>query len=544
MKNIRASTLILFIIISNQFNAQYNIINTYPAPVPSGEVGDLAYDGSFLWLGSLTGNGKIYKISPITGLTVDTITTPLLRMDGLTYGANHLWAAESIGTDGRIIYKINPSTKLIVDSIIHTGGDYTHGMQYLNGNLYVNMFYLVGTDTTYVIDTSGTVLNKFSNGFNFSHGITYNGCQWLISTNEPGLLNTEYIYYMNLPTWTGINPFPTPNNIQYPNGIVWADNYLWVSDNATDSLYQLEFSSINIPINIVESTCNNYTSPSGNYTWYNSGTYMDTIINPIGCDSVITINLTINSSYSTINQTSCNNYTSPSGNYSWYNSGTYVDTIPNSIGCDSIITINLTIDSSYSTINQTSCNNYTSPSGNYSWYNSGTYMDTIPNSIGCDSIVTINLIILNQSTSIINVSTEDDYLSPSGQLYTTSGTYIDTLIGANKVGCDSLITINLLFNNNDSLILIPNIFTPNQDGFNDLFNPIISKSILSIRTVIYNRWGELLYQSNSVNEGWNGRTTSGIKAPEGTYFYIFYVDILLNQSKVKKTFKGTVSLLR
>ena len=80
---------------------------------------------------------------------------------------------------------------------------------------------------------------------------------------------------------------------------------------------------------------------------------MDTIINAVGCDSIIIINLTINySGSSTINPIACYSYTSPSGNYIWTTSNTYMDTISNYIGCDSVITVNLTVNnSSSSTIN-------------------------------------------------------------------------------------------------------------------------------------------------------------------------------------------------
>ena len=95
---------------------------------------------------------------------------------------------------------------------------------------------------------------------------------------------------------------------------------------------------------IVESACSSYTSPSGNYTWTSSGIYKDTIQNVTGCDSIITINLTINQpTSSSINVNACDSYTSPSGNYTWVSSGTYNDTIQNYDGCDSVITVNLVI---------------------------------------------------------------------------------------------------------------------------------------------------------------------------------------------------------
>ncbi len=97
-----------------------------------------------------------------------------------------------------------------------------------------------------------------------------------------------------------------------------------------------------IAANLSDTACDFYNTPSG--IIYNStGTYLDTVLSSTNCDSIITIALTIkNSTSSTITDTlmCASAYTSPSGNSYIYN-GTYLDTVPNSVGCDSLITINL-----------------------------------------------------------------------------------------------------------------------------------------------------------------------------------------------------------
>lgn len=219
--------------------------------------------------------------------------------------------------------------------------------------------------------------------------------------------------------------------------------------------------TINLTVNnptdttLTISTCKDYTSPSGNYTWTSSGKYFDTIPNSNNCDSTITVNLTVNdSTHSSITAKTCDSYPSPSGKYTWRLTDTYIDTIPNAVGCDSIITVNLTIfnDSvtrATSTISETVCNTYTSPSGRYTWTNSNTYLDTVSSNAGCDSFITINLTVKNKSTSSITEEVCDSYNSPSGKyVWTVSDIYTDTI--PNSVNCDSIITIDLTVHSNDT----------------------------------------------------------------------------------------------
>ena len=171
-------------------------------------------------------------------------------------------------------------------------------------------------------------------------------------------------------------------------------------------------------VTIQDTACTTYTSPSGNQTWNLSGTYKDTLTNVFGCDSILTIQLTLNSTTSVITESVCGSYTSPSGNYTWDSTGLYLDTIPNAIGCDSLMTIDLTVTpNSSATLTDTACGSYTSPSGNYMWTATGSYLDTIPNSAGCDSVLTIDLTIPIIDTAV-NLSGNTLTAAGTADLYT------------------------------------------------------------------------------------------------------------------------------
>lgn len=329
--------------------------------------------------------------------------------------------------------------------------------------------------------------------------------------------------------------------------------------------------------------CYSYVSPSGNYTWTGSGSYMDTIPNSAGCDSVITIQLTIyGTQFDSVSVVQCTSFTSPSGLYTWTSSGVYNDTLSNIQGCDSIIVIDLTIiNPTYSTINPVDCFSYTSPSGNYTWVSSGIYSDTLSNTLGCDSIITINLTIPN-GQSTIDTLICSPYLSPSGTYtWDQAGTYIDTV--SSSLGCDSVITINIsVLDANDFLYFdgatlssdfvsgsfswiycdsaliisdvnsfIPDLpadyalvvdnglcidtsacvgvnkdytsltgFSPNGDGVNDVLKlPIVDDN----NTVsIFNRWGDEIITIDGYNNFdvvWDGTDKSG-NIVSGTYYYV------------------------
>lgn len=192
---------------------------------------------------------------------------------------------------------------------------------------------------------------------------------------------------------------------------------------------------------ILVQECVGYVSPNGK-TWNTPGGYIDTITesNKYGCDSIITVYLTIRGSYVTVNDTACDSYIRPSG-FLATSSGQYFDTLTNQFGCDSVIETNLIINqTTYGNLTVSSCNSYMSPSGNI-WTSSGLYTDVIQNEAGCDSIIDINLTILSSSTSTRSISTCNSYTAPSGTIFNATGIHYDTI--PNQAGCDSIIEINL-----------------------------------------------------------------------------------------------------
>jgi gliding motility-associated-like protein len=90
------------------------------------------------------------------------------------------------------------------------------------------------------------------------------------------------------------------------------------------------------------------------------------------------------------------------------------------------------------------------------------------------------------------------------------------------------------------MLVIPNVFTPNGDGTNDVFNAGAIRNVTSLNILIFNRWGENIFQSNNLNFAWDGQYQSQ-KCPAGVYFWVVqYIDINGN----KHDLSGTVTLLR
>lgn len=89
-------------------------------------------------------------------------------------------------------------------------------------------------------------------------------------------------------------------------------------------------------------------------------------------------------------------------------------------------------------------------------------------------------------------------------------------------------------------VFIPNVFSPNHDGKNDAFNIHVGKDAIGIDVLIFNRWGEQIFESTSITKSWDG-TVKGRDAEVGVYHYIIKVKFRNNNVE---TYKGDITLLR
>ena len=193
-------------------------------------------------------------------------------------------------------------------------------------------------------------------------------------------------------------------------------------------------------------SCNNYTWDG--ITFSITGTYTNIYTNASGCDSIHTLNLTIDPSYSGdstfSNIIACDDYNWDGITYT--SSGIYTNTYTNTAGCDSIHTLNLTVNNSNSSVSTIiACDDYNWDGITYT--SSGIYTNTYTNTSSCDSIHTLNLTINNSNNGVSTIIACDDYIW-DGITYNSSGIYTNTY--TNTAGCDSVYTLNLTINQSDT----------------------------------------------------------------------------------------------
>lgn len=140
--------------------------------------------------------------------------------------------------------------------------------------------------------------------------------------------------------------------------------------------------------------------------------------------------------------------------------------------------------------------------------------------------------ILKNNVLIVNRTEENQRYT-----FTDAGKYTVRVTVSNSQKCSY--SDSIIITVSESALYVPNVFTPNGDGFNDEFR-VAYKSLKSFNAWIYNRWGRKVYYWSDPTKGWDG-TINSKKASPGPYFYVINA-VGSDGIKYKKT--GDINLLR
>ncbi|GAB5422324.1 MAG: hypothetical protein Crog3KO_29270 [Crocinitomicaceae bacterium] len=398
--------------------------------------------GSYTW----SANSTTYTTSGIYSTTLtgsngcDSTAILFLIIDNPTSGS------ESVTACGSYTWSANSTTYT-------TSGSYSATLTGSNGcdstatlNLTIQSF-TTGTDVIFacapVTWIDGTTYTSSNNTATHTIvGGSVNGCDSIVSLDLTiGTPNT------GSETATSCGPyFWAASGTSYAS----SGNFTTTLTNASgcDSVVTLSL-TVNNPTSGSESvtSCGAYTWSANGTSYASSGTFTATLTGSNGCDSTATLNLTVNNPTSgSESVTACDSYTWSANGTTYTASGAYTATLTGSNGCDSIATLNLTINNAtFGSESITACDSYTWSANGTTYTSSGSYTAVLTGSNGCDSTAILNLTINNATTGSETVSACNSYTwTINGTTYTSSGAYTAILTNAN--GCDSVVTLNLTIN--------------------------------------------------------------------------------------------------
>jgi hypothetical protein len=214
----------------------------------------------------------------------------------------------------------------------------------------------------------------------------------------------------------------------------------WFSVSLCNGNYVLEEDYYN---ELYFDICKGDSIQVGEHYYSETGIYRDSLINFQGCDSIIIATISILENDTTfLTESICSNDNFEVGESIYNETGIYIDTLINYLGCDSIVTLDLVVYSINSIYIDTSiCQGDSILIGSSIYFESGLYQDSLQNSLGCDSLIALNLVVFPQGDSIqTQFICYGDTIYVGDNSYFEDGNYIDSII--NPIGC--LIRINTI----------------------------------------------------------------------------------------------------
>lgn len=239
---------------------------------------------------------------------------------------------------------------------------------------------------------------------------------------------------------------------------------------------------------VLESTfedtfCEGSTYLFGDLSIEDAGEYEQTFVTSSGCDSVVTLILeSLDAPSETITVEMCEGDTYTLNGEVYTQEGMYEQTISTSEGCDSLLTLNLILlDATSELIIAEACEGETYILNNENFSSTGTYLQNLSNVEGCDSLLTLIIVFNpNSSEDIAAAICDGDSYELNGEVYTEAGDYEQNLV--NSFGCDSLLSLSL---------------TVNDVYFEDIFTSICEGEVFELNGVEYGEAGIFDQELNS-----------------------------------------------
>ncbi len=153
-----------------------------------------------------------------------------------------------------------------------------------------------------------------------------------------------------------------------------------------------------------------------------------------------------------------------------------------------------------------------------------------PNNSCADDVMSYNVYYASTDTGAFNlistITVNSDTIFTHNNNGSIAGCYYVTAIDSAQYGNESVAS-NIVCVDNCPYYWLPNVFTPNGDGSNDLFVPFPYKYVESIDLHIYNRWGNLVFETTDPDIKWNGFSQENDKLlVEGVYYYVCKVNTI------------------
>ena len=432
----------------------------------------------------------------LTVKTATTSTTTISICAGSTYSFNgntydsagtyvsHL--TNSVGCDSAatLILTVKYPTSSVTKATICAGGGYNfNGNTYDSAGTYVShLTNSVGCDSVATLlltvnyPSSSTTTASVDSGSVYTfNGLAYDKAGTYIAhlTNSTGCDSVAKLILTVISPTSSVTVVNicsggsyTFNGQVYTTTGVYSDKFK--NAGGADSTATLSL-TVNSPTSstVTASICAGSGYSFNGTTYDSSGTYTMHLTNAAGCDSAVSLNLTVKYPTSSTTTTSIcagSSYLFNGVNYD--SAGTYTAHFTNTLGCDSTAKLVLTVNyPAKSTVNQTICAGSSYLFNGTSYDSAGTYTAHLTTAAGCDSTVTLVLGVIYPSTSVTTTSicAGSSYFF-NGVSYDAAGTYVAHL--TNSVGCDSAATLVLTVNSPTTSVATASICAGSSYYFN------------------------------------------------------------------------------